>query len=123
MSHSRRPRRVFDVGEEPDPRFTLANERTLLAWLRTALALVVAGVAVVALSDLVTPPWLADLTAVTAFLGGGVTALLGYVQWQRVERALRQREPLPAGLGTAVILATIVALAVIGAVALVGVFG
>lgn len=123
MSDARRPRRVFDVGDEPDPRFTLANERTLLAWLRTALALVVAGVAVVALSDLIDPPWLSDLTAVTAFLGGGVTALLGYVQWQRVERALRLREPLPAGVGTVVILATIVALAIIGAVALVGIAG
>ncbi|MFU8839299.1 MAG: YidH family protein [Nitriliruptoraceae bacterium] len=120
---TRRPRRVFGVGEEPDPRFTLANERTLLAWLRTALALVAAGVAIVALSDLITPPWLADVTATTAFLGGGVTALLGYVQWQRVERALRLRQPLPAGVGAVVVLATIVALAVIGAIALVGVLG
>jgi putative membrane protein len=123
VDDTRRPRRVFGVGDEPDPRFTLANERTLLAWLRTALALVVAGVAIVALSDLITPPWLADVTAVTAFLGGGVTALLGYVQWRRVERALRLREPLPAGIGAVVVLATIVALAVIGAVALVGVLG
>jgi putative membrane protein len=114
---------VFGVGDEPDPRFTLANERTLLAWLRTALALVVAGVAIVALSELITPPWLADVTAATAFLGGGVTALLGYVQWQRIERALRLRQPLPAGVGAVVVLATIVALAVIGAIALVGVLG
>jgi putative membrane protein len=114
---------VFGVGDEPDPRFTLANERTLLAWLRTALALVVAGVAIVALSDLVTPPWLADVTAVAAFLGGGVTALLGYVQWQRVERSLRLRQPLPAGLGAVVVLATIVAIAVIGGIALVGALG
>ncbi len=120
---TRRPRRVFGVGDEPDPRFTLANERTLLAWLRTALALVAAGVAIVALSDLISPPWLADVTASTAFLGGGVTALLGYVQWQRVERALRLRQPLPAGIGAVVVLATIVALAVIGAIALVGVLG
>ena len=33
-----------DVGEDPDPRFTFANERTLLAWNRTALALIAAGV-------------------------------------------------------------------------------
>jgi putative membrane protein len=123
VDDTRRPRRVFDVGDEPDPRFTLANERTLLAWLRTALALVVAGVAVVALSDLITPAWLADVTATTAFVGGGVTALLGYVQWQRVERALRLSEPLPAGVGAVVVLATILALAIIGAVALVGVLG
>ena len=31
-------------GEEPDPRFTLANERTFLAWIRTALALVASGI-------------------------------------------------------------------------------
>jgi putative membrane protein len=123
VDDARRPRRVFGVGDEPDPRFTLANERTLLAWLRTALALVVAGVAIVALSDLITPPWLADVTAVTAFLGGGITALLGYVQWQRVERSLRLRQPLPAGIGAVVVLATIVALAVIGAIALIGVLG
>ena len=35
--------RAPDPGHEPDPRFTLANERTFLAWNRTALALVVAG--------------------------------------------------------------------------------
>lgn len=53
----RRPRRVYDLGDEPDPRFTLANERALLAWLRTALALVVTGVAVVGLSGHLAPAW------------------------------------------------------------------
>lgn len=118
---TRRPRSVYGVGEEPDPRFTLANERTLLAWLRTALALVVAGVAVVALSDLVTPHWLVDVTASLAFVGGGVTAVLGYVQWRRVERAMRRHEPLPAGVGAVVVIATIVGIALIGAIALLNV--
>jgi len=118
---TRRPRRVFGEGQEPDPRFTLANERTLLAWLRTALALVVAGVAVVALSELITPEWLVEVTAGVAFLGGAVTATLGYLQWQRVERALRRREPLPAGVGAVVVLATILAIALIGAIALIDV--
>ena len=39
------PASVFGVGSEPDARFTLANERTFLAWIRTALALVAGGVA------------------------------------------------------------------------------
>lgn len=117
----RRPRRVYRVGDEPDPRFTLANERTLLAWLRTALALVAAGVAIVALSELITPAWLVDVAASLAFVGGGLAASLGYLQWQRVERALRCHEPLPAGVGAVVVLATIVGLALIGAIALIGV--
>jgi hypothetical protein len=32
--------------QEPDYRFTFANERTFLAWIRTALALIAGGVAV-----------------------------------------------------------------------------
>ena len=119
----RRPRRVYDVGEDPDPRFTLANERTLLAWLRTALALVVAGTGIVGLSELISPDWLVDLVAVIAFAGGGATAVLGYAQWQRVERAIRRGEPLPGGVGTVVVLATILAIALIGASAQLGVGG
>jgi hypothetical protein len=42
-STTRFPRRVFADGAEPDPRFTLANERTFLAWIRTALALIAAA--------------------------------------------------------------------------------
>ncbi|MBM4509720.1 DUF202 domain-containing protein, partial [Rhodococcus hoagii] len=34
----------FPGGEDPDPRFTLANERTYLAWVRTGLGLIAAAV-------------------------------------------------------------------------------
>jgi putative membrane protein len=47
---SRFPCRVHEVGAEPDPRFTLANERTFLAWIRVALALIAGGVALEALA-------------------------------------------------------------------------
>ena len=33
-------------GHEPDYRFTLANERTFLAWIRTSLGLMAVGLAV-----------------------------------------------------------------------------
>lgn len=44
-----RPRTVYEHGEEPDPRFTLANERTFLAWARTVLAMLAASAAVTSL--------------------------------------------------------------------------
>ena len=42
---ARRRDRLAAIGSDPDPRFTFANERTFLAWNRTALAFVAAGLA------------------------------------------------------------------------------
>lgn len=56
MSDQRQPASVYGRGDEPDPRFWMANERTALAWMPTALALVAAGVAIVSISTLVTVP-------------------------------------------------------------------
>lgn len=114
----RRPRCVYEAGGEPDPRFTLANERTLLAWLRTAIAFAGAGVAVVALSELVRPDWLVNAFAIVSFVGGGTTAFFGYLHWKRVELAMREGNPLPAPATLIAVLATILAMMVIGAIAL-----
>lgn len=119
----RRPRRVYEVGHEPDPRFTLANERTLLAWLRTALALVVAGAAIVALSELSASNPLVETLAVIAFVSGGATAAIGYLHWQHTERAMRQDEPLPAGNGVVVVMVAIFAITLVGVLILLGVGG
>lgn len=96
MTEDRTPQSVYGVGDEPDPRFSLANERTALAWMRTALALVGGGVAIVSLSSLSTLPAWAALVGAAACLGGGALAVRSVAGWARVERALRLKRPLPA---------------------------
>ncbi|GAA1156606.1 YidH family protein [Nocardioides aquiterrae] len=91
----RHPRWVYEAGDEPDPRFSLANERTFLAWVRTALALLAGGVALHAL-NLPETTWVRTMLAVLLVVLGGLVTLLAMVRWARVERAMRTRSPLPA---------------------------
>lgn len=116
LDEERRPRSVYGVGDEPDPRFTLANERTALAWMRTALALVGGGVAIVSLASLPDlPRWTAGVGAV-ACVAGAVIGIRTVQGWAHTERALRLREPLPAPRTLPLLAGGIV---VLGAVALV----
>ena len=95
------------VGDEPDYRFTLANERTFLAWIRTALALAAGGLAAVGLlEDLAGGEVLGILLLVLSF----VTAASAYRRWALNERSMRLQEPLPASrlpmmmaIGTAIV--------------------
>ena len=90
--------RLLAGGEEPDPRFTLANERTFLAWVRTALALLAGGVAVEAFTGaLFAPPVRVVLSTVLLVLAA-LLALGAGVLWLRVERAMRRGRPLPLPL-------------------------
>ena len=96
---TRQPRWVYDAGEDPDPRFTLANERTFLAWVRTALAMLAGGVALHAL-EVPSTDWLRALLVVLLIGVGALVCVFALVRWARVERAMRLREPLPSfGLG------------------------
>ncbi|MER7071778.1 DUF202 domain-containing protein [Terrabacter sp. NPDC000476] len=116
---SRFPRSVYEAGDDPDPRFSLANERTFLAWIRTALAFVAAGLAVEALQVPVAA-WLRVTISVLLVLAGVAATAQAWIAWVRTERAMRHLAPLPSSglkLPIAVILG-IVAIAV-----LVGVLG
>jgi putative membrane protein len=115
-STARFPRRVFGDGAEPDPRFTLANERTFLAWIRTALALIAAGVALEALTLPIQPTL--RLVASLILLGLGlIVPVLAWATWGRVERALRHGTPLP---GSSVALPVVVGVAAVAALLIAG---
>jgi putative membrane protein len=85
-----------EVGTPPDPRFTFANERTLLAWNRTALALIGGGLAAGQLLDFSSAA-LRLVVALTPILFGAVLGVVSYRRWEANERALRLGEPLPDG--------------------------
>jgi putative membrane protein len=89
----RPPRR--DLGEDPDVRFTLANERTFLSWIRTGLALDAAGLAVVQLLPELVVPYAREVIAVTLVVLGTVVASASFRRWASVEEAMRTRTPLP----------------------------
>ena len=95
MSSGRFPRWVYDTGDEPDPRFTLANERTYLAWIRTALALIAGGVALEALG-LPLQPTLRLAGSTVLILLGTLVPVLAWTTWGTVERAIRTSDPLPS---------------------------
>lgn len=80
---------------EPDYRFTLANERTFLAWIRTALALVAGGIAVVQFVPSFGISGVRHVLSVVLTAGGGVLAVLAVRRWQRVQTAMRQGRDLP----------------------------
>ena len=82
------------VEREPDYRFTLANERTFLAYVRTALGLDAAGLAATAFLH---PSAVhLRLTIAVVLVGLGiVVAVLGYRRWAATERAMRRGLPLP----------------------------
>lgn len=83
---------------EPDYRFTLANERTFLAWLRTALALLAAGVVagrlVVVSGEESTHRFIGIICVVLAMVVG----LGGYARWRQVQTAMRRGLPLPSAV-------------------------
>src|SRR3954452_8080214 len=84
-----------DAPGHPDYRFTLANERTLLAYLRTGLALVAGGVAVATYAPDLGVRWGSTALALALALLGLGTALGGYVRWRANEAAIRAGRPLP----------------------------
>lgn len=93
----RYPTWVYGEGVEPDPRFSMANERTYLAWVRTALALIAGGVALEALG-LPLQPQLRLAASILCLVLGLLVPPWAWSAWGRAERAMRRGEALPGTL-------------------------
>lgn len=90
--------RLLGGGSEPDPRFSLANERTFLAWIRTALGLLAGGIALEAFAGDLIPQTVRVVLAAGLIALSMVVAISASVRWLRVERAMRRRAPLPLAI-------------------------
>lgn len=105
------------AGDEPDPRWTLANERTFLAYQRTALGLLVAGLAASGSRALAAAPlWLAALGIPFVVLGAAV-ALEGRRRFVTTQQAMRTGAPLEAPRVAAILPWGIAVIATVGGVA------
>ena len=80
---------------EPDYRFTLANERTFLAWQRTALGLLAAAVALVQLVPELTVPGARRALGAGLAVLAILTSAMGLLRWRQADHAMRRGEPLP----------------------------
>jgi putative membrane protein len=99
-----------------DPRFTMANERTFLAWNRTALAFIAGGIAIEQFVDTGRAARL--VVSIPLILLGAFVGVAGYVRWRVSEDAMRRGEPVAAS-AIPRLLAAAIALIAAGALALV----
>jgi putative membrane protein len=110
------PAEESDDGEDiVDYRFTLANERTFLAWMRTSLGLLAGGVAV---NTLVQPFRISGFAlALSCIVLAVIIAIGAYAHWRRVGAAMRRGEPLPITVMVPILSAGIAVVSVLACVA------
>ncbi len=94
---------------DPDVRFLLANERTLLAWVRTGLTLQAGGFALAHFSSDTT----GKFAGITAIICGGILAIVGYNRFKAADTAIRNHELPKNGNGPALEVMTVVMIAFI----------
>lgn len=111
------PSRVYSSGSDPDPRFSFANERTFLAWIRTGLGFLAAGVAIAAVARLTErlgiEVRIASILLIICGMACGIGALS---RWMANEKAMRLNQPLPSSRLLVVLTATV---SIVGIIALI----
>ncbi|GAA0479560.1 membrane protein [Actinoplanes lobatus] len=101
------------TGTTPDYRFSLANERTFLAWIRTGLALIAGGLACAQFLPPLPVRHLREIIAILLLVLGALVALRAVDHWVRTERAMRLGTDLPRSRFPAVLAVAVAAGAVV----------
>ncbi len=112
----------WELGERPDYRFSLANERTFLAWIRTGLAFIAGAVGIDQFASHLGSARLRLGFALLLLMVGGTLGGMAYIRWARAERAMRHKADLPLSL-LLPFLAVFAALLSVGLAAVIIVFG
>lgn len=105
-------------GDEPDYRFSLANERTFLAWIRTALAVLAGGILLEQFATRLQPQGLLSVIAIALALLATALGAGAYLRWRANEIAMRHAAPLPASAGIPVLAAGLLAVGALAALML-----
>lgn len=95
--------KISRLGEAPDYRFSLANERTFLAWIRTSLGFLAGGIGLDQLAPDFATPLIRETLALLLCLFAGGLAVYGYLRWLNNEKAMRLKADLPYTRGLLVI--------------------
>jgi putative membrane protein len=103
--------------DDIDYRFTLANERTFLAWMRTSLGLLAGGVAVHTLVQPFRMSGFRRALALSCIVLAVIVAVGAYGQWRRVGVAMRSGDPLPSTVMVPILSAGIAIVSVLACVA------
>ena len=111
----RHPTWVYDAGDEPDPRYSLANERTFLAWVRTALAMLAGAVAVHA-PAIELDEWVKTVISLVLLSAATLAVSQSWLRWRAVEVSIRTGQPLPGFAGPAM-LAAVIGVLIVGVAA------
>ena len=88
-------RRLLSTGSDPDPRFSLANERTFLAWIRTSLGMIALGVGIATFVSTNAARGFSMLVAAILVVLGGILGTLSWFRWLNVERSMRLGRGIP----------------------------
>jgi len=116
MEHSSDdPGQVSPPAEHADYRFLLANERTFLAYTRTALSLQVAGLGVL---QFLTQGHgsVREGLGVALVLVGSFAGLSGYLRFRRNDRTIRAGEDMTTSRSPVVVAAAVAAFPLVAAV-------
>jgi len=82
------------TGIDPDYRFSLANERTYLAWIRTAIAILAGALAIDQLPlNIATANLRSILSILLCCFSAGIAGW-AYFRWAQNEGAMRNEQPL-----------------------------